>query len=186
MPMKNNIAFLIFNILGLQITWAGCAYGATHGIPLLGVYIGLTYIVLHFIFINLRLRDFIIMLIIGALGIITDSAFTLLRVISFPTYENNLTPIPFWLISLWLVFALTVPHSLYWLRNNLLIASVAGAIGGSFSYFIGHTLGAIQLAEPLSMSMVIYFIAWGVIFPCALKIVAYFTPDNINITSATT
>jgi hypothetical protein len=184
--MKNNVAFLIFNILGLQCTWAACAYGATHGMTLLGVYIGLTYICLHFLFIKTRLRDFIIMLIIGALGMAIDSSLALLSITSFPNYENGLIPIPFWLISLWLVFALTVPHSLYWLKNNLLVAVVAGAIGGSFSYFIGHKLGAIQLTDPLIISVGIYFIAWGLIFPLALKIVAYVTPHDLNMTTPST
>ena len=47
--MKKGMGFLIFNFLGLQATWAACAYGATHNQPMLGFYVGLAYISTHFI-----------------------------------------------------------------------------------------------------------------------------------------
>jgi len=178
--MKKNLAFLIFNFIGLQVTWAACAYGATHSIPQLGVYIGLSYIILHFIFSKYRMRDLKIMFVIGILGIIIDSILTLTEIITFPNYENEFAPTPYWLMGLWLVFALMVPYSLYWLKRNLIIASIAGAIGGSFSYFLGHKLGAVQLADPLTMSVGIYFICWGIIFPVALKIVEHLSPSHLK------
>ena len=46
--MKNSLRFLIFNFVGLQATWAACAYGATHSFPALGLYVGLAYVIAHF------------------------------------------------------------------------------------------------------------------------------------------
>lgn len=183
--MKKNLTFLIFNFLGLQVTWAACAYGATHAIPMLGVYIGFSYVILHFIFSDMRIRDLNIMLIIGVLGILTDCILTSINIVSFPHLDVSNTPIPPWLIALWFVFALMVPYSLYWLKKNLIIACIAGAVGGSFSYFLGHKLGALQLTEPLTISLGIYFIIWGIIFPSALKIVELFTHTHINTKSTT-
>lgn len=178
--MKKSLVFLIFNFIGLQITWAACAYGATHAMPMLGAYIGFSYVVLHFIFSDMRLRDLKIMLIIGALGILIDCILTEINILSFPHYGSHLLPIPPWLMALWFVFALMVPYSLYWLKKNLKIACIAGAIGGSFSYFLGHQLGALQLAEPITKSLGLYLIIWGIIFPLALKIVERFTQTNLN------
>jgi len=173
--MKKNLAFLIFNFLGLQTTWAACAYGATHGGPMLGVYVGISYVILHFIFSEMRTRDLKIMLIIAVLGVSIDCMLKQLNMVSFPHYDSNNLLIPLWLIALWFVFALMVPYSLYWLKKNLKVACIAGAIGGSFSYYLGHKLGALQLAEPLIFSVSAYFIFWGAIFPLALKIVEHFT-----------
>ncbi len=178
--MKKNIAFLIFNFIGLQITWAGCAYGATHNMPLLGVYIGFTYIALHFIFSEFRIRDMNIMLIIAAIGIVLDALLNQLNILSFPNEMNSALPIPAWLMALWLVFSLMVPYSLYWLHKNFTIAAIAGAIGGSFSYFLGHKLGALQLSEPLTISVGIYFLKWGILFPLALLIVKRITNYHLN------
>jgi len=183
--MKKSLAFLIFNFLGLQITWAACAYGATHAMPMLGVYIGFSYVILHFIFSNMRVRDLKIMLIIGVVGLLIDCILAQTNIVSFPHYDTSYLPTPPWLLALWFVFALMVPYSLYWLKKNLKIACIAGAIGGSFSYFLGHKLGALQLTEPLTISLGIYFIIWGTIFPFALKIVEHFTQTNFNTKIAT-
>ncbi len=182
--MKNNLRFLIFNFIGLQVTWAACAYGATHSFPMLGLYVGLAYIISHFYLSKQRIRDLKIMLIIAIVGIILDMVLTQMNVLSFPNAINNSLIIPAWLMSLWLVFSLMVPYSLYWLSKNLKIAAIAGAIGGSFSYFLGHKLGALELAEPLAMSVGIYFLKWGIIFPAALLTVKYFTNNPSNIKTA--
>lgn len=173
--MNNNLKFLLFNFIGLQVTWAACAYGATHSFPSLGLLVGLLYVIAHFVFSKQRLRDLKIMLIIATLGIIIDMALTKAGILSFPNMENNFLPIPTWLMALWFVFSLMMPYSLYWLGKNLSIAAIAGAIGGSFSYFLGHQLGALQLSEPLLLSVGIYFIIWAIIFPAALIAVKYIT-----------
>lgn len=178
--MKNNLGFLIFNFLGLQATWAACAYGAINSIPALGLYVGLTYIIAHFILSKYRMRDLKIMLIIAMIGIILDITLTQVNILSFPNTANNSLPIPAWLMALWFVFSLMVPYSLYWLGKNLKIAAIAGAIGGSFSYFLGHQLGALQLAEPVIVSAGVYFIKWGIIFPAALITVKYITNYHPN------
>lgn len=178
--MKKNLAFIVFNFIGLQVTWAACAYGATHAMPMLGFYIGLSYVILHFMFSKMRTRDIKIMLIIGVTGIIIDCILTLIEIVSFPLYNTKILPIPFWLMALWFVFALMVPYSLYWLKNNLVIACIAGAIGGSFSYFLGHKLGALSLTDPVIISTSIYFIFWGLFFPITLKIVRHFTRVNLD------
>jgi len=177
--------FLIFNFLGLQATWAASAYGATHSMSMLGFYIGVAYIILHFLFSKMRARDLKIMLIIGVLGIVIDSVLTQINIVSFPNFDASSFPLPPWLIALWLVFALMVPYSLYWLKKNMMVASIAGAIGGSFSYFLGHKLGALYLAAPLLISLCIYFIVWGIIFPSALKIVERFTQSPLTTNKVT-
>ncbi len=179
--MKNNLWFLIFNFIGLQVTWAACAYGATHSLPLLGLYVGLAYVFPHFYLSKQRVRDLKIMLIIAVIGITLDIILTKLNILSFPNISNTFLPIPAWLMALWLVFSLMVPYSLYWLGNNLKIAAIAGAMGGSFSYFLGHHLGALELSEPLFISIGIYFLKWGIIFPVALTIVKHVTNYHLNI-----
>ena len=179
--INNRLKFLIFNILGLQVTWAACAYGATHDWPMLGIYIGLIYIFLHFMFVEERLRDLKVILIIGLLGILIDYTNASFDVIYFSSLNVTTLVLPYWLIALWLVFSLMVPHSLYWLRKNMIAACIAGAIGGSFSYWMGHKLGALTFSQPISLSFTIYFIEWGIFFPTALYIVKYLS--RVNLTS---
>ncbi len=180
--MSKKLAFLIFNFAGLQITWAACAYGATHDNVNLGLYVGLGYVLLHFLLSKFRLRDLKVMLTIGVIGILIDSMISKLNFIAFTKPLENSILLPAWLIALWLVFALMLPYSLYWLRKNLAIAAIAGAIGGCFSYVLGHKLGALNLSEPLWLSSMVYFVFWGSFFPLALLITRFFTREKLTST----
>lgn len=180
--LTKRIKFLIFNFLGLQFTWGACAYGATHELPLLGVWVGLVYLVIHFILVEDRLRDVSVLLALGIFGIILDTLNTWLNVVSFPDDNTVALFLPYWLMVLWFVFSLMVPHSLYWLEKNMPIAFIAGAIGGSASYLLGHELGAITFSQPTTISFIIYFIEWGIFFPLSLKLVKYISrafPEKI-------
>ena len=173
--ISKRMKFLLFNFLGLQFTWAACAYGATHEIPLFGTLIGFSYIVLHFIFAQQKLRDLNVLIIIGTLGIIMDIFNAQFGVIGFHNFNSQLLNIPTWLVALWLVFSLMIPHSLYWLSKHLPIASAAGAIGGALSYWFGYKLGAIDFLMTEFMSFIIIFIQWGILFPLALLLVKWIT-----------
>lgn len=171
--ISSKTIFLLFNFVGLQITWAACAYGASHGSPSLGVYVGFTYIVLHFLFTKTRHVDLLVFVGIGLLGILVDTMNTYFGVVSFNNSTTSPLSIPYWLITLWLVFTLMIPHSLYWLADYKKISMLAGALGGSFSYWLGHKLGALQLLEPLQYSVGVYFIEWGLLFPLGLILTQY-------------
>ena len=166
--------FILFNFLGLQFTWAACAYGATNEMTNFGVLVGLLYIFLHFIFTKSRLEDLTIVIIVASLGIALDYFNVHYNVISFNNDSGTFFLLPYWLVTLWIVFSLMIPHSLYWLSKHITIAFVAGAIGGSFSYWLGHELGALSLAEPIAISVAVYFIEWGIIFPASLIITKSF------------
>lgn len=169
--MTRNNLFIIFNFLGLQITWAACAYGAIHQRAMPGVIAAMVYIVIHFIFTPKLKEDIYILLAIATLGIILDHLNTVFKLISFLNAAAMPTVIPYWLMALWCVFALTLPHSLYWLGKNKTLAVLLGGSGGGFSYWLGHHLGAIQLLEPLYLSVTVYFIEWAIIVPLGFYLI---------------
>lgn len=178
MNLSKRVTFLLFNFLGLQLTWAACAYGAINHWPLLGVYTGFGYLLLHFIIVQQRRRDLVVAAVVGGSGVILDSINYWMNVISFSSQTEPGFFIPFWLVTLWLVFSMTIPYSLYWLKNNMLVASLAGAVGGSASYYLGHLLGAITYVQSTWLSASIYFVEWGIFFPLALMIVTWLSRKN--------
>jgi len=167
--MNKRLTFLIFNFLGLQITWAACAYGAIKAQPMFGVIAGVTYLILHFMLTPSRRTDLITLLSLSTIGILLDYANMQFGVLGFNAYHSS-GFIPLWLVALWCVFTLMIPHSLYWLRKKPLLAFILGGIGGSSSYWLGHKLGAINLHDPLFTSVGIYFIQWAIFIPVAFII----------------
>ena len=168
--MSKRLGFLIFNFLGLQVTWAACAYGAINSQPLIGAMVGAAYIGLHFLLTHSRRSDLLTLLCLSAIGIALDYINMKFGVITFNSDTASMHFIPVWLVALWAVFSLMIPHSLHWLSKKPLLAVIFGALGGGSSYWLGHKLGAITLGEPLVTSVLIYAVEWAIYMPIAYMI----------------
>ncbi len=167
--ITSRLKFIIFNLLGLEITWAACAYEAINDVEYLGAAVGSLYVLLHFIFTKTHFEDFWTLIIVAALGILIDSLNTYYGILGFNSDPAPLL-IPIWLVVLWFVFSLMIPHSLYWFSKNYFIAALAGGLVGSLTYLLGYKIGAISLSEPLLTSFLIFFLEWSILFPIALLI----------------
>jgi len=73
--------------------------------------------------------------------------------------------IPVWLVCLWLLFATTFMHSLYWMRRYLPLAVIFAALFGPASYWLGSQVAEAELSEPMMVSMLTMAIGWGLLFP---------------------
>ncbi|WP_157954330.1 DUF2878 domain-containing protein [Saccharospirillum mangrovi] len=71
-------------------------------------------------------------------------------------------PLPLWLIGLWLMFPLTLNHSLAWLADRPILQIFGGIVGAGGSYLGGATLGAAQLSGP---AWYLLPLSWGLWLP---------------------
>lgn len=168
--MSKRLGFIIFNFLGLEITWAACAYGAINSQPMFGVIVGLIYLSFHFLFTPSRRTDIVTMCCLASIGIAMDYINMRIGIVSFHQSASDFNFIPLWLVILWCVFSLIIPHSIYWLSKKPKLAIILGGILGSATYWLGDKLGAIFLGEPLTMSVSVYFIQWAIYMPVAYGI----------------
>lgn len=75
---------------------------------------------------------------------------------------------PLWLILMWPVFATLLHVSLAWLKFRLPTAAVLGFFGGALAYYGGARLGAMQLTEPVVVSLAAIGTLWAIAFPLLL------------------
>jgi hypothetical protein len=68
---------------------------------------------------------------------------------------------------MWLLFAMTLNHSLSWLKGRYVLSFVFGALGGPLAYVAGEKLGAVEITSDLSL--VILAISWAMITPLLMK-----------------
>lgn len=98
---------------------------------------------LSFLLIHLKFfakdGEFIKLLPIMLIGLGVDLIWHLSPVIH---YNGVGFIMPFWIIALWIIFPLTLTHSLSWLEGRRLLQIVLGVIGGGGSYVAGTRLGA--------------------------------------------
>ena len=69
---------------------------------------------------------------------------------------------------LWMIFAMTLNHSLAWLSQKIYISIFFGAIGGPLAYVAGEKLGAITLLS--NNSIITLSIGWALITPILIII----------------
>jgi len=138
--------FNLFNFVAYQLAWCAVLICVANGVAWAGVAVALLVVAAH---LGLR-RDVLELKLIGAamgIGILVDSTLALSGQVRFaPAWPHSLAP--FWMVSLWMVFATTLNHSLRWLMNRPVAAGLAGALGGPAAYLAGAKLGALTIVAP--------------------------------------
>lgn len=163
--MKNLI-----NIVAFQGVWFTSVLGAAHGRPWLGA--------LAFVpFLAWQLRsssdpgyDLRALITLGIAGLIIDSLYPLLGSLSYSSPWPSQAFAPTWLALMWLNLALTLNHSLAWLRRRYLLAALFGGIGGALSYWAGARLGAVRLHWPASTVIPLIGVVWALTLPATYRV----------------
>ena len=116
------------------------------------------FIALHIRFYN-QVYRWQPLLIISALGLVIDVVWQWSSLIHF---DGPGLYMPYWLMALWLIFPLTLQHSLSWLTGKPLLQAFFGVVGGGGSYWAGTRLGA-ATTDTLGISLVA--LLWGLWLP---------------------
>lgn len=151
---------LVLNFVVFQVGWLVAVAGAGLGYPLAGVAYALMWLALHhWQMRGGRMQELTLVLASAGFGFLVDSMLVLSGIIAFPAYARVGYPSTLWMVSLWVMFAMTLRHSLGWLRNKYLAAAALGAVFGPLAYWAGSRLGAIYLCDK-GVSMVVIAAAW--------------------------
>lgn len=174
---------LIVNAVLFQICWIAFVGGAARGWWWAG------FVVLA-VFAAWQLRttawpraDLAMVFVSAVLGFAMDSALVQAGLLHYVAPIPWPSMAPLWMVGLWMAFALTLNHSLTFLRRNWPLAFVIGAIAGPFAYWVaGRAWQAVTFHEPASRAYIALAIAWGVLTPLlswmALRLVRREVPAN--------
>ncbi|MET3928612.1 hypothetical protein ABIE51_000499 [Lysobacter sp. OAE881] len=155
------------NFVGFQIAWWACVLGAAHGARWLGVVACVAFVGLQWLASARRRADAWLVGCAVLMGLVLDG---LLAQLGWIDYRGSIAalPAPAWILALWAAFAMTINHSLAWLRPAMAI--VLGAVGGPLAYVGAQRLGAIELVASVQATIALA-IGWA-IATCALTLVA--------------
>lgn len=145
---------LIANYAGFQIGWFLLVLTRSPW-ALLWV---LGFMLLHSRWLGTR-REWLRMGALMGLGLVID---TLWQLSPWVHFNGTGWPVPAWLAGLWLMFPLTLNHSLNWLKGHPALQILLGAIGGGGSYLAGAGLGAATLTGP---AYLLIPLSWGLWLP---------------------
>lgn len=145
---------VLVNVAAFQIGWFACALGAAHGLPLAGAGVGLAIVAGHLAFATDPRAELKLVLAALAIGLVFDPALALAGLITFASGAFLGGTVAPWMLTLWMLFAITLNVSLRWLRDRPLPAVVLGGLGGPLAYLAGEKLGALQVESGLAIAAI--------------------------------
>jgi hypothetical protein len=161
------------NAITFQAGWFATVLGAANGLPWLGLIVALAIVAMHLRSSRRPAVEARLLLAALALGLVFDS---LLLSTGWIAYPNGLWApglAPYWIITLWALFATTLNVSLRWLRGRDTLAVLFGAVGGPLSYLAGARLGAMTFVDTVP-AVVALAVGWGALMPVLTRLAARF------------
>lgn len=157
------MAFLA-NVIAFKIAWVSSIVGAAQQMPWVGPAAVLVAVALHLRTAQRPSEEVLLILCSGLIGASFDS---LLVASGWVSYSSGLfSPwlAPYWIITMWMLFATTLNVSLRWLRGKPALAVLMGLFGGPAAYTAGAAMGGIVLVNHTA-AIVALGIGWACIMP---------------------
>lgn len=158
--------FLVANVLGFQAVWFASVIGAANGLPWAGPVTAAIYAAAHFAWTPDRQGDLRMLAIALLMGVVADSLLAATGVLAFASPWPWTFAAPVWILAMWAGFALTLNHSMAFLRERWLVAAAFGALGGPLAYWgAAQGFDAVDFGRGLPMALAALAVVWGVAMP---------------------
>ena len=162
---------VLANVLGYQGVWFACVGGAAAGRPELGILAAACFTLATLALAGRWRADLRTVAIALPLGFAMDSAFAAAGWLAYAAPGPWPFAAPAWIAAIWLAFAMTLNHSLGFLRGHPIAAAVLGFAGAPLAYWsASRAFGVLGFAEPTVAVLLGVGIAWAMLLPAILKL----------------
>lgn len=159
-------AFSIVNFVAFQIVWFAAVIGAANGMPWAGPVAALAFAVAHLAWTNDRAADLRLLLIALLMGLVADSLLTATGLLRFDSPWPSEHLAPAWILAMWAGFALTLNHSMAFLRGRWWLSALFGLVGGPLAYWgAAQGFGAVEFGESPVLALGVLALVWGIALP---------------------
>lgn len=155
---------LILNFGMFKIGWLSSVIGGAQQLPWLGPLAMLFVVAVHLYRAEQPERELVLVLSCGLIGALFDSVLVAMGWVTYPSGLFVESMAPYWIISMWMLFATTLNVSLRWMRDRYVLALVLGAVAGPLAYIGGSKLGGIVFLDKTA-GLTALGIGWGLIMP---------------------
>lgn len=155
---------MLANVLGYQAVWFASVGGAAAGTPWPGLLASAAFVLATLCWGGRWRADLRTLAIAVPLGFGMDSLFAAFGWLAYEPAGPWAYAAPAWIAAIWLGFAMTLNHSLAFLRRRLGLAAVFGLAGAPLAYWsAGRAFGVLAFADPAVMLAV--GAAWMLVLP---------------------
>ena len=154
------------NIICYQAVWLVAIIGAADGMAWAGPVAVTAFAALQINRSTDRAADAYLIVVAAVVGFVVDSAFARSDALTYAAPLPSTEFAPVWIVALWINFSLTLNHSLAYLKSNLIVASLLGAIGGPLAYSAAATgWHAITFPSQRGATLIALAVVWAVVTP---------------------
>ena len=149
---------IFLTLTGYQLTWLACVFGESKfNQPMLGIYIGVTYLLIFFYLNKNKTRFLKISFLISLPGYLFDSIMVYFSIYIFDTIFIIGT-LPIWMMVLWLSFSTLFDEILIFFERFKILGVVMSGSLGPITYYLGEPIGI------LNINNIILFVTFMIIF----------------------
>lgn len=161
------------NLLGYQAAWFANVYAAAHGFAWAGIAAALLFALAQWSASAHKRNDTRLMAIALVAGMAIDGGLSRSGWLKYASAVPALAA-PLWILAMWVAFAMTINHSLAFLRGRAGIAALLGGIGAPLAY-LGAARGfeAVAFATPRWQGLLALSLGWAIALPLLAKFAAH-------------
>ena len=154
------------NIVFYQATWFAAIAGAARGWWWAGPLMLGAFAVWQIAVSDERRADLQLMACAAIVGFAVDTLCVRSGMFTYAAPVPSPDFAPIWIVALWMSFALTLNHSLAWLKAHPALASVFGAVGAPLAYLAAaRGWNALSFAARPALALGALAIAWAILAP---------------------
>jgi len=163
--MKNRLISLV----GYQGVWLAAVIGAGHGLWWPGPLALLPFAIWQIAGNAQPRAELRLMLAIGVMGCLLDSAFAAYGVLAFAAAVPSPALAPIWIVAIWMAFALTLTSTFRFLDGHPWLAALLGTVGAPLTYLAAaHGWNAVTFPRGETLAMSALAAGWALALPVAL------------------
>ena len=175
---KNIIDMNIFNFILFQTAWFVTILTAAYGKPYIGVLFTMIWMLFHLSIVGEKRNPELMLIVVTAIiAYLLESGLVITGLIVYPEQAILGSPVPIWMVTLWINLALTINYAMSWLKERYLLSALLAAIAGPLTYYAGERFGAITLNGTLSLIAI--SIIWLIAMPLMFWLSRFFVSQKL-------
>ena len=160
---------VIVNLAVFKATWTAIVISAAAGAPIIGVIAVAIAVGIHLWLCDNAESEIRLLLIAAAIGLAWESVLVFAGLLEYSSGTWAPGAAPVWIVAMWVLFATTINVGMRWLRRNMTVASIVGAVGGPLAFLAGSGLGAVEFPST-TLALICIGIGWAVLLPLLVQI----------------
>jgi hypothetical protein len=155
---------MLVNFAAFEIAWLSSVIGGAQQMPWLGPLAVCIALAIHLFAARKPFEEVVLVLSCALIGAFFDSVLVAAGWVTYPSGLFSDYLAPYWIITMWMLFATTLNVSMRWMRGKPWVAAIFGLFGGPTTYLAGQKLGGIVLVNPTAAYLALAM-GWAIIMP---------------------